>query len=713
MRKLLAVLLAGLFLILFFVATSANQVVDTASDPGVISGMLDDAGAYDYVYDNIIGNLVQDIVVQGIEVNSGLDETVGPTTLRFDDNDAAALAITSLIETLIPREYVQEKLEQSLNGVVPYARGETDEFTIDLEVQERVRLIPGVVREIVIDLNLAERVVDDVLLPQLDQFTDQISTQALGIEFTQTEIESIAREIFAPEWLEGQLFSAIDEITPYFAGDTDSFNVVLEFDDRVLIIGRILKDKLSNEGTLYNLVFAQVIDPLIQETVAQSTSVGFGIALTEAEVIDTFEIIAPRDWVEEQGQGVIDALVDYLVGKTDTLEYTVDLSVRKDAASAKLQSLARQKLQSRLEEIPGCGSPADALGAAQDIGSQQIPRCIAGGQATINLAMSTFSSQIDAQVVSFVENQVPSEVAYSRADLEARVGGGFDTIDDLRTRVIDGVRFTDQDLIDSMADGNNPESRVDAEETLRILASGILITEKNITDNFDPAALQQFNDARGYAGTAFSLRWVLWVLVLIPLLVIALIGGRGWAGRLKWAGGVAAISALIVYGGIAAAWSFNDLAQEFVPNYGADASIEFKADYPRLTAELESDEMTLRFERALDSWQQGWRNQTVPWIIGGLLAFVAGTVLSMSGRERGTSLAGGPSYKGTSPSPSTSESFSVPKDWGDDNEEDREDKKIESEKPERLDEELESSGDPDGSSGVVSDEKSERDTPGS
>lgn len=691
MRKLLALLLAGLFLILFFIATTANQIVDTATDPGVVTGMLEDSDSYDYVYDNIIGNLVHDMVSKGIEVNSGLDDTAGPTILHFDDPDAAALAITNLIETIVPREYVKEKLEESLNGVVPYAKGEADEFTIDLEVQERVRQVPFAVRDVIADLDLTNRIIEDLMLPQLDQFSDQVSTQALGIELTEAELETAVREIIEPAWLEAQILGAVDEITPYFAGDTDSFNVELRFDDRAVVIGKILKDKLVKEDTLYNLVFAQVVDPLIQQTVAQSTDVGFGISLTEAEVVSTFEIIAPKSWVQAQGEGVIDSLIEYLVGSSDSIGYTVDLSDRKVAAAEALQDLARTKLETTISDIPSCESPIDEFGATQDIAARQLPRCVAGGQTTIDLALNTFGPIVDLQVSRFVEDQVPSEVVYSQAELEAQVGGGFDTLDDLRSRINDGVNFTDQDLIDSMSDGS-AQSRADSEEALKILADGVMFTEENITENLDPAALQQFNDVRDYAGTVLGIRWILWVLVLVPLAIIALIGGSSWAGRLKWAGGVAAVCALIVYGGIAVAWSFNDMAQEYVPDYGARVSAEFRADYPRLSAELESDELYVRFERALDSWQQGWRNQTIPWIVGGIVAFAVGTAMTMMNAKKTIAMGGGIAYKGSAPASTGSSTFSVPKEWGDDTEEDRQDKKIESEKPETLDEEKEPEG---------------------
>lgn len=624
MRKVLAILLAGPFLVLFLLAVTVNQVVDTASEPEVIIGMVNDAGAYDYVYDHIVENMVRDIVERGIEVNSGLDESSAPTVLTFDDPDAAAVAILGLVETLVPREYVKEKFEQGLRGLVPYLKGDTDEFTIDLEVQESVRAVPDAVRTLVAELKLTEKVIDDLLVPQMAEFSSQVSGDALGIDFTQQEIEETTRAVFAPEWLEGQFFGAIDEIVPYFAGDSDSFNVVLQFDDRVAILGQILKDKLNREDTLYTLVFTQVLDPLIQQTVAQSTSVGFGISLTEQEVVDAFEVIAPRAWVREQGSGVIDALIDYMVGAADELIYTVDLSDRKTAATLELQLLARQKLETILGEIPACASNIDALGAARDLADGQLPRCIAGGQASIDLALRTFGSIMDAQVESFVGTQVPDQLSYSLADFESQVGGGLETVEDLRTRVIEGVSFTDQDLIDAMTDGNDPESRADSEELLKILAAGVAITEKNITDNLDAAQLKQLEDIRGYMKTGLAIRWLLWVVVLIPLIAIAFIAGGGWSGRLKWAGGVAAVCALIVYLGITIGWSFVDVAIDQNPDLVVEINPEFRADYPRLASELESDEPVVRLKRALESWQAGWRGQTVPWIFAGLVAFAIG-----------------------------------------------------------------------------------------
>ena len=115
-----------------------------------------------------------------------------PARAEIDDPDAAALAITNFIETIVPREYVRAKIEEGVQGLVPYARGEVDTFPLDLEVQERVRAVPDAARQVVSDLDLAERVIEDLLIPQLGAFADQISGQALGIELTDAEVESAA-----------------------------------------------------------------------------------------------------------------------------------------------------------------------------------------------------------------------------------------------------------------------------------------------------------------------------------------------------------------------------------------------------------------------------------------------------------------------------------------------------------------------------------------
>jgi len=628
MRNFLAlVFTAGLVVLLFLVVT-ANHALNTISKPDVIISVLNDAEAYDYLYDEIIGNLVYDVVEKGVEINSGIGDSSSPTILEFDDPGTAAAAITLFVETLVPRAYLREKIEEALQGVVPYAAGQTDEFKIDLEVQDRLRDLPDSVRTLVAELRLVQQLTDDLLVPQMSEFNSQISGSGLGIEFNQKENEANARLIFAPEWVEEQLFQTVDELTPYFVGDSDGFSVLIKLEDRVVIIGDILKDKISSDNTLYKLVFAKVIDPAIQRTVDQSTSVGFGVSLTEQEVTDAVELIAPPEWVRGHGDGVIDALVEYLLGHADDLNYSVDMTARKAAAAKELQALARIKLVSTLEATPACTSSAAAFAATKAVASGKVPPCLSGGPM-INLALQAFVPKMDQQVESFVMGQIPGEIAYSLSDFAGQ-GDGFDQqLNDIRKKVIEGIRFTEEDLVGLIAGGDDPEALDGAEEKLTMMAAGVVITEMDIVNNLGPDEIQQIDDLRGQARNWLSLKWLLWFVVLIPIGIIAFIGGRGWPSRLKWAGGAVAISALIVYLGISLIWSVgkNQLPIE-IP-----VSQEMKVDYPRLSDELGSGSPAELIQNAIGSWQSGWRNQTLPWIIFGLLSFTVGTVWSRVYKE--------------------------------------------------------------------------------
>ena len=637
MRNFLALVFSAGLVVLLFLVVTANHALNTISEPDVIISVLNDAEAYDYLYDEIIGNLVYDVVEKGVEVNSGIGESSSPTILEFDDPVTAAAAITSFVEKLVPREYLREKIEEGLHGVVPYAAGQTDEFKIDLEVQDRVRELPDSVRTLVTELRLVQQLTDDLIVPQMSEFNSQISGSGLGIEFTQKENETNARLILPPEWVEEQLFHTVDELTTYFVGDSDGFSVLIKLEDRVVIIGEILKDKISSDNTLYKLVFAKVIDPAIQRTVDQSTSVGFGVSLTEQEVTDAVELIAPPEWVRGHGDGVIDALVDYLLGDEDDLNYSVDMTARKAAAAKELQALARIKLVSTLESTPACTSSAAAFASTKAVASGKVPPCLSGGPM-INLALEAFVPKMDQQVESFVMRQIPGEISYSLSDFAGQGDGVDQQLSDIREKVIEGISFTEKDLIGLIAGGDEPEALDGAEEQLTILAAGVVITEVDIVKSLGPDEIQQMDDLRAQARNWLSLKWLLWFLVLIPIGIIAFTGGRGWPGRLRWAGGAVVISALIVYLGISLIWSVgkNQLPME-IP-----VSEEMRVDYPRLSDELGSESPAELVQSALGSWQSGWRNQTLPWIVFGLLSFTVGTLWSRVYKGTGQVVAAGP-----------------------------------------------------------------------
>jgi hypothetical protein len=206
-------------------------------------------------------------------------------------------------------------------------------------------------------------------------------------------------------------------------------------------------------------------------------------------------------------------------------------------------------------------------------------------------------------------------------------------IDNLRQYVADGVEFSDQDLLDSLA-GMGYTRRADlpeqfegysAEDLVDLISEGIVFTDADLIEQMDEPTLQQLEDVRSYLATAMSFRWLVWLLILAPLLLLAYVATDRWSSRLRWAGAILAVSAALTYLGISILWSSyeENLYNQLPKTY--DFGVQIELDFPLLAEELKADGPVDTVMRIVESWQEQLKDQTIPWIFLGVLAFVVGT----------------------------------------------------------------------------------------
>ncbi len=635
MRPAFAVLLALVFSVLFVVALLVSRVVNTAGEPSEIAGILDDADLYDFAYDRVLDAALIDLIDRGFTVDTGLN---GPETLEFEDPAQARAAIKGFIETVLPREYVKQKVEAALDGVIPYASGRQDSFEIDFETSERIRSVSEAVRVASDRIGMGELVVSELLVPTVRELSDSITSEGLGIELTPDEAEDAARRILPPEYIEQQIFSFFDQTAPYFAGAEDELNVVINFRDRVPIAGQVLKDKLNDEDTLLQLVFERVVDPLVASQVADSTVLVFGIEITEPDIQEAVEIVAPADWVRSQGDGVIDAVVAWLVGATDELQYTIDLEDRKAEAAVELEKLALRKLDEQVAATPVCQNSAQSGQALNDALSGVFPACLPSNASEV---VDVMRPLISNEIRNVILTNIPDQVAYSDADLRAQLGAdSVDTLDNLRDLVIDGVEFTEQDIIDQLAPDGDTQSVADARETLDIVRAGFVFDQLDITERMGASQLTQFNEARNWINMGWTFRWLIFLPAILLLAAVAFMGGRGWLGRAKWAGAPVAVVAIIFFAAIQVGWASTvSIRDTAIPD--DILSAENRADYPTLAALVDNGEFQNMAERVGSAWISGLAMSAVPWAVGGLLLFAIG-ILYPRYRDRLPQSLGGP-----------------------------------------------------------------------
>ena len=619
LRPTFAVLLAIVFSALFVFALLVSRVVNTAGDPGEVAGLIEEADLYDFVYDRLLDAALSDVTTRGLSVETGLD---GSKTIQFDDPAQAQAAIKSFIETVFPREYVQLKVEEALQGVIPYASGRSDGFEIDLETEQRIDALPEAVRTAARRIGLGDIVLTGLVVPTVRDLSGSITNEALGIELTPGEAEDAALRILPPEWIETRVFSFADQAAPYFAGTEDNLDIVITFTDRVPVTGQVLKDKLNDEDTLVRLVFDQVVDPLVGQFAEDSATLVFGIEITKADIQEAVEIVAPAAWVREQGDGIIDAFVAWLVGATETLEYTFDLSERKTDATVQLEELAFRKLDERVTATPVCQSPAQTVGALNDALQGVFPSCLTANASEL---LNVMRPLVSGAIVNLISNSLPDQITYSERDFRAQLGpGSLDTLDSLRDLVINGFTFTDDDLVEMIAGDNaDAQALADARENLDIARAGFVFNETEFTDRMDADQLTEFNSVRDRISLGWTFRWFIFAPAVLLLIGVSIIGGRGWQGRLKWAGAPVAVVSILFFAAIQIGWASTVVIRESsFPT--VSLSEQNRADYPALAAIIDGDELQNMFERVGSAWMSGLAISAVPWAVAGLLLFGLG-----------------------------------------------------------------------------------------
>ena len=222
-------------------------------------------------------------------------------------------------------------------------------------------------------------------------------------------------------------------------------------------------------------------------------------------------------------------------------------------------------------------------------------------------------------------------------------------VDNVRQNVADGVEFSDQDLLDSLAGAGfyrreqliDPDAQMTAEGLIDLIADGVVWTDRDFVEGLDESSRVQLEDLRHNLATVLSFRWLIWLLIVLPLFLLAYFAADRWSSRLKWGGVILAVTAVLVYAGISILWSnySADIYEQYLPKT-TDFGLQMEENYPSLAEEFKENGPVDKLLEILQVWQERLRNQTVPWIFIGVLAFALGTGWpnrSGSSREQRTS----------------------------------------------------------------------------
>ena len=176
---------------------------------------------------------------------------------------------------------------------------------------------------------------DELLTTVVEDALGTGEDAAPGVDLEAEEIVASLQEAVPADWLQEQVEGAIDSAGPYLLGTADSFTYSVSLDERsgaAEAAALSLMDRID----LHEALFAEEIPNTVEDRLGRQDELPLGIMITQEEAVAAVGRVATPEFVRSQQSAATAALAAYLVGRSDTFEFTIDFSPRTTAVENEL-----------------------------------------------------------------------------------------------------------------------------------------------------------------------------------------------------------------------------------------------------------------------------------------------------------------------------------------------------------------------------------------
>ncbi len=220
LRRISAIPLIIIFVVLFIAALLVTQVNSSFANPGFYNGQLRQADMYNFVYDKALP--------------AALDQVKTDVSADFNINvDAIKAPVASAARNIAPPEWLQAQAESATETIIPYFTGKTDSFTYTVVLKDRVEIAAEVVKSDIIHGNAFNSLYNDGISYAADRVVQNISTLPYSLTFSREEIENALKQGIPIDWAASQASAGVDSLEAYMIGDTGHFTITIYLKDRV------------------------------------------------------------------------------------------------------------------------------------------------------------------------------------------------------------------------------------------------------------------------------------------------------------------------------------------------------------------------------------------------------------------------------------------------------------------------------------------------
>ena len=560
----------------------------------------------------------------GPVLNQALNDayTIPPDKLPggFTDPAINSLGITNeelakSIRRAVPPEWLQRSVETFLQALEDYLAEHNSYIKIDLDTDQEIKLVIKELKYILDTTDSYNLAYQKFVDPSLEHISNH--QLPFGIEVSSTRLIQASRKVVPPDWIQHNLEEALDQVTPYFTGESDEFIVYIDISDRVAIASAEFKLLLSEEN-VGEILYQGVIEPAVKGLIPENAALPYGLFITDAEILEIMRDVAPPTWAEEQTEYAIDDVTDYIVGRSDSIDILIDIKANKLAAQENIEKSINDYMVNELS-LPTCTSEQQSsLINVQNY--QDFPLCIPYDAAV----SSKIQSKISADIKTLVFDPIPDIINMDEQVIRARLmeyggEGSINMLDNIRKLMSEGFTYTEKNF-EADISSSNLLSIETIDQVRLFIRDGWEGDQKTLDSKlFGTEGATVIQNVRSVFHEIKNYGWTIYVVILFLLTLIGILGGQNLKQRLLWGLGalvVCALLALIIYGPIYSAY-VGQLTDKISFSLGSEF---IQSDYFAETNNLLT-------EIGIDYWKQVLSDFQRNLLLGPAIMFCVGSVL--------------------------------------------------------------------------------------
>ena len=416
----------------------ALAVTSALADPAFYVDRLRNARAYELVLDRAVAPAVESAMGGEGERIAGVDSR----------------AVVSSIRRALPPRWAYRELERQLAGPVGYLAGDRGRFVFRIRLDSRVPAITAEARRLAVSADAQSLLLDGVMSAPLANAASELEYYGIGL--SEERLKESVGIILNEEWLDARLGEIIDEAGPYIAGERDSFEIVISFEEP-LAAAESEVERLVAEVNWYDDAIDGFAARYVDESLKDVDKTLGGFTVDREDVLGIIRSSITPEMAEPVIADAATQLTRYFLGKSDAVSVSLDLTEAKRNAGPQIGAIAESLVNARALTIANCDPGSENL--TLNFAGARMPFCIpteepARSEARARLAAAR--GEAGAAFVSQVLGPLPDQMTFTQDDLREQLrlnagAGAVAIVDAIRLAAQNGVRYTDEDLESDLA----------------------------------------------------------------------------------------------------------------------------------------------------------------------------------------------------------------------------------------------------------------------